>query len=655
MNGFLGAGGIAATGRTRVIRVGICVLAIMVSWWLLAGVAEAAPSPVTAPSISGTAQEGQTLNMTPGTYTDATTVTVSDQWESCLAAVCTPVGTANASSYPVAPTDVGRTIEIAESASATDGTTTATATTGTVTGNTAAPTVAGIAQEGQLLTLTRGTWSGGPMVSDQWESCLGAVCSPVGTVNSSTYQPALTDVGHTIHISETATYAAAPAVVVTSAAVGPVAYPAIPVDQIPPTISGTAQQGQILTLTQGRWLNTPATIIPTITDQWEQCDLFGAACTPIPGQTGPTYTLGPGDVGHTIAVVETAKNDNPTPGTAASAPTGVIVATSATSVQAFSSNPPKTNQTVTLIATIYSSSGNANPSGSVTFFNGSNAIGGCSGKPVNGGPTVTVVCPAGFGAGAPQITAVYTPGPGSLVDGSTSAPTSIAIGRDSTSVSLAVTSQVDVNKTATYSAALVLPSSNSGPIGPTGSIAFLDGGQPIPGCGNQPLNNLGATCTQSYSSTGTHQISAVYTGDANFAGSTSSANPVQIVKSGAKTVRGFVKSLVAWTFFYHPTYTQVMKFVVSQIANGTTIIMTCQGNGCAFAKLTLTSGHKRQSLNLLARFAHRKLKPGTRVTVRVMHPNWVGKFFSFTIRAGAAPVVGQTCIPVGKTIPGRGC
>ena len=103
--------------------------------------------------------------------------------------------------------------------------------------------------------------------------------------------------------------------------------------------------------------------------------------------------------------------------------------------------------------------------------------------------------------------------------------------------------------------------------------------------------------------------------------------------------RGFVKSLVAWTFFYHPTYTQVMKFVVSQIAKGTTIVMTCQGNGCAFASLTLTPGHKRQSLNLLARFAHRKLKPGARVTVRVTHPNWVGKFFSFTIRGGAAPLV----------------
>ncbi|MGH2881264.1 MAG: Ig-like domain-containing protein, partial [Solirubrobacteraceae bacterium] len=340
---------------------------------------------------------------------------------------------------------------------------------------------------------------------------------------------------------------------------------------------------------------------------------------------------------------------------ATSAATTPVTATSATSVQAFSSNPPKTNQTVTLIATIYSSSGNANPSGSLTFFNGSNAIGGCTGKPVNGGPTVTVVCPAGFGAGTPQIKAVYQPGPGSLVDGSSSAPTSIAIGRDSTSVSLAVTSQVDVNKPAMYSAAVVLPSSNSGPIEPTGSIAFLDGGQPIPGCDSQPLNNLAATCTQSYGSKETHQISAVYSGDANFAGSTSSANPVQIVKSGAKTVRGFVKSLLAWSFFYHPTYTAVMKFVVSQIAKGTTIVMTCQGNGCAFAKLTLTPRHKRQSLNLLARFDHRKLKPGTRVTVRVMHPNWVGKFFSFKIRGGAAPVVAQTCIPVDKTNPGRGC
>ena len=130
---------------------------------------------------------------------------------------------------------------------------------------------------------------------------------------------------------------------------------------------------------------------------------------------------------------------------------------------------------------------------------------------------------------------------------------------------------------------------------------------------------------------------------------------MQIVKSGAKTVRGFVKSLLAWSFFYHPTYTSVIQFVVSAIAKGTTVVITCQGNGCAFARLTLAPRHKHRSLNLLARFDHKKLKPGTRVTVRVTHPNWVGKFFSFKIRAGAPPAVKQTCIAVGGTIPGRGC
>ena len=432
--------------------------------------------------------------------------------------------------------------------------------------------------------------------------------------------------------------------------------PAPPTDVSPPTISGTPQQGQTLTLTHGAWTNNPT----AYGDQWEQCNILRRRLQRDPRPDRDTYTLGPGDVGHTIAVAETATNTGspppptPTP-VATSAATAPVTATSATSVVAFSSNPPKTNQTVTLIATISSSSGNASPSGSVTFFNGSGAIGGCTGKPVNGGTTVTVICPAGFGAGTAQISAAYQPGPGSLVVGSTSAPTSIAIGRDSTSVSLAVTSQVNVNSTATYSAALVLPSSNSGPIGPTGSIAFLDGGQPIPGCGSQQMTNLTATCTQSYNSTGTHQISAVYSGDANFAGSTSSGSSVQVVKSGAITALGFVKSLLRWSFFYHPTYTSVMQFVVSQIAQGTTVELQCQGNGCAFKKVLLTPRHKRRSMNLLARFDHKKLKPGTRVTVRVVHPNWVGKFFSFTIRAGAAPVVSQTCIPVGKTNPGRGC
>jgi Bacterial Ig-like domain (group 3) len=642
MNGVLRAGG--ATARARAFSPAVVVLAIVVSWWLLAGVAQAAPTPgAPAPSIGGTLQVGQTLTASPGgAWTDPVAsvlpITFSYAW--------TGANTSSSSTYLVAAGDVGKTISVTVTGTDSNGSTPVTVTTAAVPAppaNTVAPTITGTAQVGQQLTANPGTWTGATTFSYIWTG--------TGTAVGATYTVAPTDLGKTISVAVSASGPGGAGGPISSAPTAAV-LPLPPAAASGPTISGTPQQGQGLTLTHAPW--TSATAITAIADQWEQCDVFGIVCTPIPGQTGTTYTLGPGDVGHMIAVAESASNAGGPSAAVASSPSAPATATSATSVLAYSAAAPKTNQTVTLIATISSSSGNASPSGSVTFFNGSAAIGGCSGKAVNGGTTVTVICPAGFAAGTAQISAAYQPGPGSLVAGSTSTPTAITIGRDSTAVSLAVTQKVNVGKNATYSATLVLPVSNSGPIQATGSVAFLDGGQPIPGCASQPLSNLGATCTQSYNSKRTHQISAVYSGDANFAGSTSSTSSVQIVKSGAKAVAGFVKSLLLWSFFYHPTYTSVMKFSVSPLAKGTTIIISCQGNGCAFAQLQLTPRHAR-SINLLSRFDRRKLKPGTKVTVRVTHTNWVGKYFSFTIRAGAPPVVAQKCIAVGRTVPGRGC
>ncbi len=661
MNGFLGAGGTTARGRTRVLPLVVCVLAIMASWWLLAGVAQAAPSNTAPPTITPTTPQagGTALTASPGTWTpSATGDTISYLYQWAVGGI--NVGTNSATNiYAPTAADIGKTITVSVTASDAGGASAAvpSAATSAVTAgpapvNTTAPAITPpTPQVGQTLTASNGAWNVTAPVTYSYAWTSGGL--PVGT-NSPNYLVAATDIGKTITVTVTATEATlgSSAQAPSAATAGVLPLPPV-AGASKPTISGTPQQGQTLTVTHAAWAS--ATPLTVIADQWLQCNAFGGGCQPIPGQTATTYALGPGDVGHTIAVSESASNTGGTSTAVVSSATAPVTATSATSVVAFSSNPPKTNQTVTLIATISSSSGNASPAGSVTFFNGTGAIGSCTGKPVNGGTTVTVICPAGFGAGTAQISAAYQPGPGSLVDGSTSGPTSITIGRDSTSVSLAVTSQVNANNTATYSAALVLPSSNSGPIEPTGSIAFLDGGQPIPGCASQQMTNLTATCTQSYNLTGTHQISAVYSGDANFAGSTSSGSSVQVVKSGAKTVLGFVKSLLQWSFFYHPTYTQVMQFVVSQIANGTTVVLQCQGNGCAFKQVLLTPRHKRRSMNLLARFDHKKLKPRTRVTVRVMHPSWVGKFFSFTIRAGAAPVAAQKCIPVGKTNPGPGC
>jgi Bacterial Ig-like domain (group 3) len=456
-------------------------------------------------------------------------------------------------------------------------------------------------------------------------------------------------VGHTIEVIETAANAGGSATA-TSSAVGPV-VPPVPIDATAPSVSGSAEQGQTLAVTQGVWTNSPTSIV----DQWEQCDPIGAGCTPLPGQVGDTYTLGPGDVGHTVAVLETASNAGGQGLSASSGRTPVVMAPSATSMVVVSTDTPATDQTVTLVATVSSSSSSADPSGSLTFFNGTSTVEGCLGKPVRGGQTATVVCQTSFPAGTAMLSAAYLPGPGSLVSGSTSATTALPVGRDSTSISLAVTKRVPLGTRAIYTATLVLPFSNSGPINPTGSIQFLDHGQPIARCLSEPLTKLSATCRITYRSPGAHSISARYAGDPNFGASTSSASSTRVVKgSRAGAVLGFVASTLQWTFGYHPTYSQVIYLKAFGIAPGTHVVVTCRGGGCPFEQLreaTAVNG----TLDLLPAFRHRRLKAGSLITVRFMHPHWIGKYYSFTMRGGHPPLVALSCLAVNRITPGVGC
>jgi hypothetical protein len=643
MDRLFGVRGVAAA-RT-------CLLVGVVVWWMLGGVANA--TTVAAPTIGGTAQQGQTLSVTnapPGPAID--TFTIADQWLVCTGASCSngPTGP----SFPLTAAEVGHTIEVTEiatdtslipslpnPASATSGPTAVVVPAPPA--NTAAPTITGIAQVGQPLTANPGTWTGTAPITYTYQWTSGGL--PVGT-NSPNYTAAPTDIGKAISVVVTASNAGGSAAAVPSAPTAAVLPP--PTGNIvAPTISGTPKQGQTLTVTQGIWSNGPT----SITDQWEDC--LGAACVPVPGQTGTTYTLGAGDVGHTIQVLETAANAAGPGLSAASGRTGIVTATSSTSVVAFSANAPTANQTVTLVATVTSNSGNANPAGSVSFLNGSNEIKGCTGMGVKGGQSSTVVCQAAFGAGTASISADYVPGSGSLVVGSSSAPTTLDVGKDSTSTSLAVTAKVARGRSATYSATVVLPVSNSGPAVPTGTVAFLDRGQAIPACANQPLANLTATCTVKYGSRGTHQISALYSGDANFGSSSSPARPVQIVKS-APAVTAFVKSTLQWTFFYHPTYTQVILFKAFGIVKGTIVELKCNGKGCPF-DMTQVPNRGGDSINLLPEFHGHHLRAGTRFTVRLTHRHWVGKYYSFAMRGGRPPLIKLSCLAVGRNTPGVGC
>jgi hypothetical protein len=72
----------------------------------------------------------------------------------------------------------------------------------------------------------------------------------------------------------------------------------------PPTITGTAQQGQTLTATAGTWTAPDA----TFAYQWQRCDAAGANCADVPGAKTQTYAVTAADVGATLHVVVTATN-----------------------------------------------------------------------------------------------------------------------------------------------------------------------------------------------------------------------------------------------------------------------------------------------------------------------------------------------------------
>ncbi|MFI4977304.1 MAG: hypothetical protein ACHQC8_01280, partial [Solirubrobacterales bacterium] len=266
------------------------------------------------PSIGGSTKSGQTLTAEPGTWSGSPT-SFTDQWQRCDAAGagCSAISVATASTYLLVGADVGATLRVSVIASNGGGESTpaTSAQTAAVAAqprpqNSSPPTIMGTAQQGQTLTEAHGTWTNEPTsFAYQWLQCdgSGTNCAPISGATSQTYVPVAGDIGRTIKVQETASNAAGPGSPATSSATA-VVVPPVPTNVSPPTISGTAQQGQTLTEHHGSWTNEPT----NYTNQWLQCEGSGNGCLPISGATNQTYVLVAGDVGHTIKVQETASN-----------------------------------------------------------------------------------------------------------------------------------------------------------------------------------------------------------------------------------------------------------------------------------------------------------------------------------------------------------
>ncbi|HEV3093511.1 MAG TPA: carboxypeptidase regulatory-like domain-containing protein [Solirubrobacteraceae bacterium] len=286
---------------------------------------DSVPTNLSAPTITGTAAQGDTLTEHNGSWTFNPT-SYAYQWERCGQSTCAAIPGATAQTYEPTNADVGDTIEVQETATNLAGTSAAVTSTATAAvvgeppANTTPPSISGTAQQGRTLTEVPGVWTNQPStIQIQWLQCASGICSPITGATGSTYVPTANDVGDTIEAQETAsndTGAGTPAV---SSPTATVLIPA-PVNTAVPTISGTAQEGQTLTEANGTWSGGAI----SYTFQWERCDTSGAHCQGIHGADASGYSPTAEDVGDTIEVWETAWNVGGTSKVAMSAPTAPV-------------------------------------------------------------------------------------------------------------------------------------------------------------------------------------------------------------------------------------------------------------------------------------------------------------------------------------------
>jgi len=240
-------GALVGGGATLAVAIGLGALAG-------AGTAASAAAPVNTsrPTVSGTAQEGQTLTGNRGSWSGNPTA-YNYFWTRCdrNGNACADISGAHAATYVLTSADVGNTIRFKVEAKNASGSTFASsvptavvkaAPKPTAPVNTSRPTVSGTAQEGQTLTGNRGSWSGNPTAySYFWTRCdrNGNSCADISGARAATYVLTSADVGNTVRFKVEAknaagsTFASSAQTPVVTAALPP-AGSAIPVDKVSP-------------------------------------------------------------------------------------------------------------------------------------------------------------------------------------------------------------------------------------------------------------------------------------------------------------------------------------------------------------------------------------------------------------------------------------
>lgn len=181
---------------------------------------------------------------------------------------------------------------------------------------------------------------------------------------------------------------------------------------------------------------------------------------------------------------------------------------STTTTLTSSLNSSTYGQNVTLTATVSPSSGTGTPTGSVTFKDGSTTLGS---SPLSTSGTATFST-SSLAAGQHSLTAAYSGD--ATFSSSTSSVLTQTVSQASTTTALASSSSTSAYGQSVKFTATVSPATA------TGTVQFFDGSTSL---GTATQSGGTASLSTSTLSVGTHSITATYSGNSNFTGSTSSA------------------------------------------------------------------------------------------------------------------------------------
>lgn len=239
-------------------------------------------------------------------------------------------------------------------------------------------------------------------------------------------------------------------------------------------------------------------------------------------------------------------------------------AAATTTMMASNANPSVFGQAITLTATVTSGSPGT-PTGTIAFFDGATSLG----APQNLSSGQATIPVANLSPGSHALTATYSGD--SNFAGSTSSGLTQTVTKTNTTTSVLSSSNPSVfGQQVTLTASVTANSPGSGT--PSGMVTFMDGAASL-GSGNLAAGS--ATLNTAGLTVGSHSITAVYGGDANFNGDTSATFSQTVNPSSTTTA---VSSSVNPTVFG-----QAVKFTA-------TVSALAPGAGSATGSVTFMDG-----------------------------------------------------------------